>query len=240
MKSRAGWLAVLIGILALAAACGSTYTTTQPATSDTGESTQEILRRGAARMLVLRSAGFKMEHIQGSTTLFPGLEMEMVSGSVDIPNSFRLHVEAVSTSPRSFVPIDVVATPEGAFMTDFVTREWQAIAPEVLPFQFGDLGRTLADIITAVRAPSLLGTERIQGRTAYHIEGHMSSEDLKGLIPSAGQGFIVGMELWLGMDDAVLSQVLVKGKIVPTDDNDTERLLTIHDIDVPVEITLPQ
>ena len=64
---------------------------------------RSALRDAVTEVLRLESAAFTLEHLKGTTALIPGfLEMRRVSGEVDIPNRFRLKVEAETVLPRSF------------------------------------------------------------------------------------------------------------------------------------------
>ena len=201
-----------------------------------------VLRRSVSRTLALESAAFTLEHQKGATILFPGVAMRKVSGVVDIPDNFRLTVEAEAglTSLSSFLEIKIAVVGDQAYMTDFITEEWRQVSPESLPFSFANLGQTLADIIEAVEAPALVGTERLRGYTAHRIKGRIYSDDLSSLVPGAGQGLEVGLELWLDQSEGLLLQVLITGAAMSTDAADTVRLLTLDDIDVPVNITLPR
>jgi hypothetical protein len=60
------------------------------------------------------------------------------------------------------------------------------------------------------------------------------------LVPGAGKGFTVDLEMWLDQSENMLVQALIVGKVVPTDIPDARRLLTLNDFDVPVDITPPE
>ena len=195
--------------------------------------------RAASRMLLLQSATFTLEHLKGTTILFPGLEMRKVTGVVAFPDKFRLAVEAESTSSRSFVPIDIVAVGRQAYITNFVNQQWQQVPLDALPFSIGDLGRTLSQIIQAVESPRPVGTEQTRGRSAYRIQGRITSEALAALVPGAAMGLPVGIELWLEQRDGLLLQALITGQAVGSDPPDAVRRLTLDQIDVPVTITTP-
>ena len=199
-----------------------------------------VLRRSVSRTLALESATFTLEHQKGATILFPGVAMRKVSGVVDIPDKFRLTVEADLTSFSSFLEINIAVVGDLAYMTDFITEEWRQASPEFLPFSFANLGQTLADIIEAVEAPALVGTERLRGYTAHRIKGRIYSDDLSALVPGSSQGLDVGLELWLDQSEGLLFQALITGTVMSTDATDPVRLLTLDNIDVPVNITLPR
>ena len=234
---RTAWLALGVLLLAQSVACSAAPAKTPVV--EQSENPTDLLRRAVSRMLALESAAFTLEHLRGSTNLLPGLEMYKASGVVEVPDKVRLKVEAESTSPRFFVAIDIVTIDGRAYMTNFLTGQWQSVPPESLPFSFADLGRALGDIIEAVEQAELVGMETINGYNAYRIKGRINSQDLSALVPGAAPDFDVRLELWLDEAEAILHQVLITGKVVSTDVPDAVRLLTLDDIDVPVDITVP-
>ncbi len=201
----------------------------------------QILEKSSLRMLALDTASFTLSHEgDGSSQLLPGIQVQLVEGRVDMPDRFSVRVEAVSTFPRSFIEISVVAVGEEAYMTDFINRERLIPIPVGdLPFDFADLGRTLSDIIIAIQAPVVVGTESVEGVASWRIRGPVASEALGTLIPAAGPGYEVTLELWIGRADGLLTRVRIEGQVLSTDAPDLVRVLTIYDFDEPLEISLP-
>ena len=223
-------------IITVIAACTSATPTPPPLPQ---VDARDALREAVARLLQLESAAFILEHEEGSTTLFPGLEMTKASGVVDIPDRFELKVEAESAFPRSFIEIDVITIEDQAYMTDIISGNWREIGVEILPFRFVDLGQTLADIIEAIQEPDLTGAEKLRGFDTYRVRGSILSQDLAALVPGSGNDFDVELELWLEQDTSLLRQIRISGMVVPTDIPNAKRLLTLEDLDVPVEILPP-
>ena len=228
----AGLLITTVGLT-----CGDDAPTSTP---EQTIAPRDALRRAVDELLNLQSAAFTLEHQTGETTLFPGLVMRKAYGVVDIPDKFSLTVEAESAFPRSYLEIKVVTIEDQVYMTDVITGEWLQVSPQILPFTFVDLSQTLANIIEAVDSPILIGTETRNGQDAYHINGRVLSEDLAGLVPVAGDGFEVKLDLWVEQSRGLLLQILISGKVVPTDGEDTVRLLSLDDVNVPVEISPPR
>ena len=230
--------AVLVAVLAVG--CGSTVTSSPTSTTGPAIDARAVLSQAAVEILQLESARFILEHEKGSTTLFPGLEMMKAAGVVEIPDRVSLTVEGELAFPRSFIEASFITIGDEAYMTDLLTRKWREVPPETLPVRFADLGRTLADIIGAVEEPTVAGSERLQAYDTYHIEGRIKSEALSSLVPGAGEGFSVGLDLWLEQSRKLLLQVRISGKVLPTDIPEAVRLLTLDQIDVPVNITAPE
>ena len=197
------------------------------------------MRRAVEQLLALKSAAFTLEHLEGSTELFPGLEMTKASGVVDIPGKFEVTVDAQIAFPKSFLEVSIITIDDTAYITDFLNGEWREVSPDSLPFSVSGLGATLAGIVDVVGAPEVVAADELRGHETYRIRGQIKSEDLAALVPGAGTGFDVRLELWLGRADGLLHQVLIFGKVVPTDDEEAVRQLTLDDINLPVEINAP-
>ena len=204
-------------------------------------SPRQVIERSGTRMMALGTARFSLEHEgDGSAQLFPGVQLKQVTGQVDVPDKFKLRVEAVSAFPRSFFRIDVVVVGDKAFMTDFINSDkWNPWPIESLPFDFADLGRTLNDIILALQDPTFVGIEIVDDVPIWHIKGTILSENLDTLVPAAGSGYEVGLELWIGQPQGLLRKVRIEGQVLDTDNPDVARVLTMHSFDEPVEILLP-
>ena len=200
----------------------------------------EILGQSVFRLLALDSVAFTLEQQEGTTTLIAGVEMRRAYGIVDIPDKFSLTVEAELASPRIFLEIGVVVIGDQAYMTNLLSGEWGRVSMASVPVNFSNLGQTLADITKAIKAPVLVGSERLGDRKTYHIKGTIQSEELSGLVPGASQEFTVDLDIWLDEADKLLVQAVILGKVLPTDIPNARRLLIMDEFDVPVDITAPE
>ena len=232
---------LILAMAALAASCGSQ----EAPTSQPGVPTptpRQLIQQSSRQMTALNTAKFDLFHEDdGSSQLFPGVELTRVEGDVDMPDRFAVSAEAISLFPRSFVRIDVVVSGDQALMTDFLNREkWNPFPIESLPFNFANLGRTLSDIILSMAALSLVGQESVDGVPSRRIRGTVGSAALAPLVPEAAEGFVLTMDLWIGEKKSLLRRVRIEGQILSTDQQDLVRVLRIRDFDEPVEITLPQ
>jgi len=224
---------VLVSASAVSIACSAALAPTPEHQVDPNE----VLRQAVDRLLALQSGEFALEHKKGTTVLAPGIEMSKVYGVADIPDRFRLTVEARVSN--SYVETGVVVIEDQAYMTDFLTGQWQRVPVEILPLNFSNLGQTLAEIIQAVQEPRLEGAHRRDRYEAYVIVGRVRSEDLATLVPNAGPGYDLGLEMWVDRSQWLLRKVVITGRLVDTDAADTVRVLTLDKIDVPVDIIPP-
>ena len=79
----------------------------------------------------------------------------------------------------------------------------------------------------------------MQGSQTLRVEGVIDSEALLPLITSANPGHPVTPTFWVDETEFVLQQLRLAGQIYDDDAPETTRLLTIEDINVPVDIQLP-
>ena len=118
--------------------------------------------------------------------------------------------------------------------------QWQEISKDIVPLNFSNLGQTLAGVIESVQEPELIGSERVHNYDAYRIWGLVKSNDLSTLVPNAGDGFDLDLELLVDRNRGLLLQVLIAGQMIDTDVPETIRILTLDDIDSTVEINAPR
>jgi hypothetical protein len=235
-----GGLVAAISVLSYAAACGTAPTPIPEATAEPTPSPEAVIDLAVLNLLELKSAAFTLEHQTGSTMLLPGLVMKKATGVVDIPDRLKLTVEAEVAVPRTFVEINVITIGEQAYMTDFFSRQWRTVPLASLPVNFMDFGQTLASIIEAVGRPSFSGVEEIEGRRYQRVTGSVPSEALAALVPGAAEGLEVELELWLDREAALLRRVLITGPVLAGDIPETVRMLSIDDVNVPVDIAPPE
>ena len=230
---------LLAGLLlvGLFVACGS-ENPTQPPDEAAGIDAQLAIEQAVDRLLSLESAAFNLEHLEGSTVLVPGVLMTKASGEVSVPDRFRVTVEAESEFPRSYIEISIITIENTSYMTDVFSGGWSQVPTESLPFNLSGLGKTLAEIVAAVQQPRAIRAERLNDVDTLYITGGIASQDLSGLVPRAGDDFPVILDLWLEKN-GLLRQVDIIGRVVPTDDADTVRRLTLDDINQPVDINHP-
>ena len=246
---RHSFLVVLSTVLLCALSCiQSTAATSTPQGTPTPTlalkptpTPEQVISLSSERMLELNTAQFTLKHEEeGSSQLFPGVELLLVQGKVRTPDRFEVSAEAMSTFPRSFIPVDVVVVGEQAFMTDFIhPDEWNDVPVGTLPFDFADLGRTLSDVMLSLQGPTFNGIEKVDGEQSWRVKGTLPSERLESLVPAADSGYQLGMELWIGQRQGWLRKVRIEGRILATDSPELIRVLTIYKFDEPVEISLP-
>ncbi|MBM3926232.1 MAG: LppX_LprAFG lipoprotein [SAR202 cluster bacterium] len=230
---------LLSASILLASCGGSDAATPTPSPPPPPPPPQEMLSTSAARMASLKSLTFSMTHEKGVSPLMSGVVMESMDGQAALPDRFSLDVKAQATALRAFINIKILAASGKTYMTDPVSGRLQEVDPSTLPFNFTNLGGTLAGIINAMMSPLPRGIETVDGKQAQKIVGPVLSQNLSGLVPKAAQGLPVGLEVWIEENTTLLLRARISGPVVSNDPPDIIRVLTFHNFDTPITITSP-
>ena len=234
---RRGWsiTVLMLAFLFLAAACGGESTpvpTPTPQLSD-------VLASAGEKLAAMSTAKFKMVDETESGAKFFRTTFKSMEADVKAPDSFRMVVEVVAPG-FGFVEIEMVAVGDQAFMKFSKNAPWTPLPLEQVPFNFAGLGMTLRDLLATIEDGTITGRESLRGAQAIRVEGTLVSEELSNLITSVEPGFSVALTLWIDEAEHALRQIRIAGQIYADDAPETVRVLTIEDIDVPVDIQLPE
>ena len=230
-RAIAAALALALALLA-AAACGD-----DASTDDAPPTAEQRLEAAATRMAALTSLAFRLTHEEGTTRVFEGVEATAVSGEVAIPGGANVVVEAEALG--FFVSIDIVISGDEAYMTDPISRAWQTLPAADLPFDFRDLGVTLAGVVRSVDAPALGDGLDVDGVSTTSVTGTVTGGALTTLIPGANVDAVLDVQLWVD-DDGLVRRVRLSDPIVAGDAPNVVRILDFSAFDAPVSVTVPQ
>ena len=101
--------------IGLLVACGSD-SPTQQVNGSTGIDPAPAMIQAVNQLLALESASFRLDHLEGSTVLVPGVLMTKVYGEVSIPDRFSVTVEAESEFPKSYLEISIITIEDTAYI----------------------------------------------------------------------------------------------------------------------------
>ena len=227
---------LMVHFLFLVAACGGESEPTPtpaPVLSD-------VLTSAGENLAAMSSARFGMVDEKQTGVKFFGTTFKNMEAEVKPPNSFWMLVDVVSPA-FGFVQIEMMAVGEEAFIKLSKEAPWTPLPPDQVPFNLGGLGVNLRDILFIVRDGdgAIAGIESVMGARTIRVEGTISSEQLSDLITLVDPGHTVDLTLWIDEADHLLRQMRIAGRLFDDDGPETTRLFTIDDIDVPVEIKLP-
>ncbi len=199
----------------------------------------DFLAAMGANIAAMSTAKFSMVDETETGALFFGTTFKSMEAVLKTPDSFRMLVDVVAPG-FGFVKIEIVKVGDRAFMKLSEDAPWAPLPPAQVPFNLAGLGMIFANLPDTIQDVTLVGRETVQGAQTIIVAGVVSSEALSDLITSADPGHEVTLTLWIDEADLVLRQARLAGRIYNDDAPETTRLLVIEDINVPVEIELPE
>ena len=226
--------AVLVVVLVLSMACGGTA-----GSDEESELTlEQLLESAGAKLAAISTAKFQMVDEMESGAKFFGTTLKTVEGEVRTPDGARMLVD-VETPAFGFVQIEILAVGEQAYMKFSRDAPWAELPIEDVPFKFGALGVTLSAFLPIMENAVMVGEEMVGDLATIRVDGDVLSEDTGDLITAVNPGHPVTLSFWFDKADHTLRQFRLRGRLFDDDGVETSRLVTME-IDVPVEIELPQ
>ena len=169
---------------------------------------------------------------------FFGTTFKSMEAQVKAPDSLIMKVEVVAPL-FGFVRIQIVKVGDQAFIKLSDDAPWNPLPPDQVPFNFAGMGTVFAGLPDTIQDVAMVGREEVQGTQTIKVEGVIDSEALLPLITTANPGHPVTLTFWIDETEFVLRQLRLAGQIYDEDAPETTRLLTVEDINVPVDIQLP-
>ena len=241
---------LMVASLFMAAACAEEPTAT-PAPAPTATATPaptptptptpsaaDYLAAAGANIGAMQTAKFSMVDETGTGALFFGATFKSMEAVLKAPDGLRMLVDVVAPG-FGFLEIEMIKVGDQAFVKLSKNARWSPLPVEQVPFNFAGLGMVFVNLPATVQNVAMTGRETVQGAQTIRIEGVVASEALLDLITSADPGNEVTLTLWIDETEFILRQVRLVGQIYNADAPETSRLLTIEDINVPVDIELP-
>ena len=224
--------------VAVAPTSTPTVVPTPTPTPNPDTSLNDLLSSAAGKLAAISTVKFQMIDELESGAKFFGMTLKNVEGEVRSPDRFRM-VVAVETPNFGFVEIEMLAVGEQAYMKFSEDAPWAPLPLDQVPFNFGGIGVALSELLLSLGDPSIAGRESIGGAGAVRVDGNIVSQDLSGLITSVDPGHAVTLTFWIDETEHTMRQLRIDGKIYNDDEPGTKRLVSIMDVNVPVDIQLP-
>ena len=226
----------VVGVLLFAAACGGEAA--EPTAGPEPElSVDELVSSAAGKLAAISTAKFEMVDEKQSGAKFFGNTLKTVTGEIETPDSVRMLVD-VENPGMGFVEIEILAVGDQSLMKFSRDAPWVPLPRDQVPFNFGEIGITMSEILPVMRDVTIAGRESVDGARTIRIDGNVVSEEMAALITSVDAGHAITLSLWLDEADHTLRQFRIDGQLFNDDAPGTSRMVSME-IDVPVDIQLP-
>lgn len=227
---------VVWSLVALATAC-SPATTPTPTPLPLPDP-QVLLDEAVQQLQNERYMGFVFDHPVGNTPIGPGVALARAEGVSELPDRYR--VDIAMESAGTALTMGIISTGEAAFLTNPVNGEWmKAASPAQIPFQFEYVTSLVQAMLAGITELEIVGEEQLDGNAVYLIRGATPTVELPQVIPGASPDVQLPVEVWVGKAGGKLLKAQMTGELVPGEDPNTARVLTLESLPQPPEISAP-
>ena len=199
----------------------------------------ELLASVGEKLAAMSTARFRMIDETESGAPFFGTTFKSLEGEVKSPDSFRMLVKVVAPG-LGFVEIEMMAVGDQALLKFSEDAPWTPLPLAQVPFNFGGIGVSLSGILADLKNITIVEGEMLGDTRTIRIDGNTSSDGMSELITSADPGHSIALTFWVDEVEHTLRQLRITGKLFNDDAPETQRLLDISGVNVPVDIQLPE
>ena len=199
---------------------------------------EDFLIGVAANIAVLSSVKFGMVDESETGALFFGTTFKSMEAVIEAPNNFRMKVDVVAPG-FGFVEIEIIKVGDEAVMKFSEDAPWIPLPPEQVPFNFAGLAIVFGNLPNTVQSVAMKGVETLHGEESVLLEVVIPSDAMMELVTSADPGNEITLTMWVEESEMVLRQIRIAGQLYNDDAPETTRLITLDDINLPVDIELP-
>jgi hypothetical protein len=231
--SRAVALALLLGTLALLAACDGANS----APSST------ILLASAAQKLINDSAfHFVLTETNPGAPSGSGFDVRAAEGDFVAPNKLQAPTVTAYISPIGPISTGAIVIDNQAWYKNPLTGQYQDAGS--LSGQFQNvatfLGPGLAAVLASLQNVSAPSNSSVNGVATWKISATVSSDKLSQLTNGeVTSGQSIPVQLYIGQSDSQLYQVVIPGKITSFDTVQTSRTIDLSKFNESVTINPP-
>lgn len=213
MPRRVATLILLFLLVMTTTAClgGDDDDSSDASASPTREVTvDQVLEAGRKAWADTQSARFTLD-INGDAYLDENQTVKLISAEGDIKRPGSVAATARIDAQISVIDVSLVAVDGQIFITNFLSGNWEK-APDDFTYDpsilFSDTDG-IGPIMTDLQNPQLDGTEDINGRQAYKVNGTIAADRVAKITAGTIAGQEINVTLWTSVDDAKLLRVVL-------------------------------
>ena len=234
MKLHFHWWMILLVAAAMACSPAAAPTPTPNPLPDP----QVLLDEAVQQLQTERYVGFVFDHPVGNTPIGPGVALSRAEGVSELPDRYR--VEIAMESRGTSLNMGIISTGEAAFLTNPMSGQWMpASSPAQIPFRFEYIISLVQAMLGGITDLELVGEEQLDGNAVYRIKGVTPTAALPEVIPGASPDSQLPVEVWVDKASGKLLKAQMSGELVPGEDPNTARVLTLESLAEPPDISAP-
>ena len=196
----------------------------------------DILLNVASNIETLEATKFALSHSEGGTELLPGILLTDVQGVIQFPNRAEFAVSA--TLGNMLMETTVIIVEDSAYMTDFLSGQWQEVPADMLPIRILNLKEMLLGIVSSL-GDVTFSEYMPDDSDFFYIDGTNSSDIINTFIVGTDPGNDISIGLVIDKGTNMISEITISGRLIPSDTSNMLRKLTLSDAPPAVNISAP-
>jgi hypothetical protein len=197
---------------------------------------------------VLAQASVNMKKIQGfhfvytvqkpkQATPGTGLEIDRIVGDVDAQGGMMATIDVTQSS----IPLQLkfVAIGDTQYIQNPLSQAWQKVAVADSPVGKLNLNAGTIQILDKIVDPTYVADESIGGTATHHVKGTVSAAEVAAVAGAVSVTGTFPTDIWVGAKDGLVYQVQIAGAATTTEDPKTVRVITLSNLNKPVDIKAP-
>jgi len=196
----------------------------------------DILLNVASNIETLEATKFALSHSEGGTELLPGILLTDVQGLIQFPNRAEFTVSA--TLGNMLMETTVIIVEDSAYMTDFLSGQWQEVPSDMLPIRILNLKEMLLAIVSSL-GDVTFSESMPDDNDFFYIDGTNSSDIINTFIVGTDPGNDISIGLVIDKGTNMIYEITISGRLVPSDTSNMLRKLTLSDAPAAANISAP-
>ena len=196
----------------------------------------DILLNVASNIETLEATKFVLSHSEGGTELLPGILLTDVQGLIQFPNRAEFTVSA--TLGNMLMETTVIIVEDSAYMTDFLSGQWQEVPSDMLPIRILNLKEMLLAIVSSL-GDVTFSESMPDDNDFFYIDGTNSSDIINTFIVGTDPGNDISIGLVIDKGTNMIYEITISGRLIPSDTSNMLRKLTLSDAPAAANISAP-
>jgi len=228
--SRLFRLALLMVTLLVLAACGR----------DEAPDPAKVASDGATAFDAINTFHFKLDVTEGESAPLGDITLISADGDSVRPDKVAAKLKAKLTGAPLALNINGIIIGADAWITP---NPFNATVFEKLEDTAGlenfSPAKGVSDVLRGLRNPAFVETVDLAGTKVHHISGVADAASLNALTGGAATAGELKLDLWIGVDDKLLRQLVAVGSLDPAEPATIKRTLVLSKFNSPVTIAPP-
>ena len=199
---------------------------------------QALIDQAVQHLAAEQYISFVFDHPVGKTPLGPGAAITRAEGEAILPDQFRVGLDMESAGTA--LHMGFISVGGEAYMTNPLSGDWtKATSPAQIPFKFEFISELVGAMLDGVAELETVGEEDYEGTPAWLVRGVTPTAALGQVIPGAQIDAQLDVEVWVDQSTGKLLRAQMLGALVPDEDPETVRALTLESLPEPPDISPP-